>query len=53
MMGMGGFAIKVTSDKVSAPVAVRYGYGPFVPGNLRNTEGLGAYPFRTDDWPLR
>ena len=48
-----GFAIRLTSDAVPAPVAVRYGFGPFKPGNLHNTEGLPAYPFRTDDRPLR
>lgn len=51
--GMGGFAIKVSSDKVPEPEAVRYGYGPFKPGDLKSTEGLAAYPFRTDDWALR
>lgn len=51
-MGMMGFAIRLTSDQVPAPVAVRYGFGPFKPGNLHNTEGLPVYPFRTDDWPL-
>ena len=51
-MGMMGFAIRLTSDQVPAPVAVRYGFGPFKLGNLHNTEGLPAYPFRTDDWPL-
>ena len=51
-MGMMGFAIRLISDQVPAPVAVRYGFGPFKPGNLHNTEGLPVYPFRTDDWPL-
>lgn len=50
---MGRIAIKVSCPEVPVPVAVRYGYGPFVPGNLRNAAGLPAYPFRTDDWPLR
>lgn len=49
----GGYAVRLTSDKVPNPVAVRYGYGPFKPGNLHNTEGLPAYPFRTDSWPLK
>ena len=52
-MWMGGFAVRVSSDKVPNPVAVRYGFGPFVTGTLKNTEGLPAYPFRTDDWPLK
>ncbi len=50
---MGGYAVRVSSDKVPNPVAVRYGFGPFKPGNLHNTEGLPAYPFRTDSWPLK
>lgn len=48
-----GFALRVWSDEVPEPVAVRYGYGPFKPGNLRNAEDLPAYPFRTDDWDLK
>ena len=51
--GMGGYAVRVSSDEVPNPVAVRYGYGPFTPGDLKSTEGLAAYPFRTDDWPLK
>ncbi len=51
-MMMGGYAIRLSSEKVAKPIAVRYGYGPFTPGNLHNTEGLPAYPFRTDDWDL-
>ena len=51
--GMGGYAVRVSCDEVPEPVAVRYGYGAFVPGDLKNTEGLPAYPFRTDDWPLQ
>lgn len=51
--GAMGFAVRLSSDKVKAPVAVRYGFGPFKPGNLHNVEGLPAYPFRTDDWPLK
>ena len=51
--GMGGYAVRVSCDEVPNPVAVRYGYGPFTPGDLKSTEGLAAYPFRTDDWPLR
>ena len=51
--GAGGYAVRLTCDEVPAPVAVRYGFGPFKPGNLHNTEGLPVYPFRTDSWPLR
>jgi len=40
------------SDKVSAPVAVRYAWADNPEGcNLYNREGLPASPFRTDDWP--
>src|SRR5262249_11463653 len=44
----------VTSDKVSKPVAVRYGWVNFGNPtlNLFNKEGLPASPFRTDDSPL-
>lgn len=45
--------VKLTCPEVEVPVAVRYGYGPFTPGNLYSTAGLPAYPFRTDDWPLK
>lgn len=42
-----GEEIVVSSDKVPSPVAVRYGWGTYE-GNLFNTEGLPASPFRTD-----
>ena len=40
------------SEKVSKPVAVRYGWASDPDVNLYNKEGLPASPFRTDDWPL-
>ena len=41
----------VWSDKVSNPIAVRYGWADNPEGaNLYNKEGLPASPFRTDDW---
>ena len=43
-----GDKIIVTSAQVSAPVAVRYGWGNVPDGNLMNKEGLPASPFRTD-----
>ena len=43
-----GDKIRVTSAQVSAPVAVRYGWGNVPEGNLMNKEGLPASPFRTD-----
>ncbi|MEX1049756.1 MAG: sialate O-acetylesterase [Akkermansiaceae bacterium] len=42
-----GSEIVVSSDKVAAPVAVRYAWGTFE-GNLFNAEKLPASPFRTD-----
>jgi len=45
-----GAEVVVSSDKVAAPVAVRYAWAsnPFF--NLYNKEGLPAAPFRTDTW---
>lgn len=44
-----GNTIIVSSDKVSAPVAVRYAWSNNPEGaNLYNKEGLPASPFRTD-----
>jgi sialate O-acetylesterase len=46
-----GETVVVRSDKVPAPVAVRYAFAMNPEGaNLYNTEGLPASPFRTDDW---
>ncbi len=48
-----GDAVVVFSPTVQQPVAVRYAWadnpGPL---DLYNTEGLPAFPFRTDNWPL-
>ncbi|MDO6431506.1 sialate O-acetylesterase [Flavitalea sp. BT771] len=46
-----GNGVTVWSDSVRMPVAVRYAYKDWVVGDLYNTEGLPAAPFRTDDWP--
>ena len=47
-----GDVIVVSSDKVKAPVAVRYAWADNPAGcNLYNKDGLPASPFRTDDWP--
>jgi sialate O-acetylesterase len=43
-----GSKVVVTSDKVTQPVAVRYGWAMVPEGNLFNLEGLPAAPFRTD-----
>ena len=46
-----GKTIVVKSDKVAAPVAVRYAWADDPACNLYNGAGLPASPFRTDDWP--
>jgi len=46
-----GDTVVVTSDQVSKPAAVRYGWKNFPVCNLSNKAGLPASPFRTDDWP--
>jgi sialate O-acetylesterase len=46
-----GNAVIVSSGKVPAPVAVRYGWAANPVCNLFNAEGLPAVPFRTDDFP--
>jgi sialate O-acetylesterase len=40
----------VSSEKVSNPIAVRYGFTDWVEGNLFNTFGFPVSSFRTDDW---
>ncbi len=42
--------VVVSSPEVPAPVAVRYAFHNLPDGNLANTVGLPAFPFRTDDW---
>jgi sialate O-acetylesterase len=42
--------VVVQSEKVSAPVAVRYAFKEFVVGELYNNDGIPASSFRTDDW---
>ena len=46
-----GTTIEVTSEKVSKPVAVRFGWKNYPVVNLYNKEGLPAVPFKTDDFP--
>ena len=43
-----GKTIVVSSNAVSQPVAVRYGWANVPEGNLFNRDGLPASPFRTD-----
>ena len=40
----------VSSPEVPHPVAVRYAYRNFAPGNYGNGLGLPLFPFRTDNW---
>jgi sialate O-acetylesterase len=42
--------IKVSSDQVKIPVAVRYGWSNWFVGTLFNNNMLPASSFRTDDW---
>lgn len=46
-----GDEVVVWCPEVKRPVAVRYGWADNPVCNLFNSEGLPAYPFRTDDWP--
>ncbi len=47
-----GATVVLSSEKVAAPVAVRYAHraNPMGHCNLYNKEGLPASPFRTDNW---
>ena len=46
-----GNEVVVSSPEVPQPVAVRYAWSINPVCNLFNSEGLPAWPFRTDDWP--
>lgn len=46
-----GDAVRVWSDAIPEPVAVRYAWADNPTCNLRNASGLPAAPFRTDDFP--
>ena len=47
-----GDAVRVRSEAVAEPVAVRYAWANFALGNLfRRDDGLPLAPFRTDDAP--
>ncbi len=46
-----GDTVLVWCDKVTEPVAVRYGWADCPVVNLWNKDGLPASPFRTDDFP--
>ncbi|MCA9063671.1 MAG: sialate O-acetylesterase [Planctomycetaceae bacterium] len=45
-----GNEVEVWHDEISVPSAVRYSWASNPVGNLRNSAGLPASPFRTDDW---
>ncbi len=45
-----GGSVIVASDAVPAPVAVRYCFRDFQPGNLTGIFNLPAAPFRSDNW---
>lgn len=47
-----GDTVVVGAPSVTAPVAVRYGWGANPPCNLYNGAGFAASPFRTDTQPL-
>ena len=42
--------VTVWSNDVKEPVAVRYSFRNFRPGNLKNMFGIPVVPFRTDNW---
>lgn len=42
--------IEVFSKNVLNPVAVRYGFKNYMPGNVKDLRELPLYPFRTDNW---
>lgn len=45
-----GNSVFVWNDRISEPVAVRFGWHQLAIPNLGNKEGLPASPFRTDRW---
>jgi sialate O-acetylesterase len=49
--GVSGKQITVRSDDVPEPIAVRYAFRSFLPGNLKANSGLPVIPFRTDNFP--
>lgn len=44
--------VRVWSESVEEPVAVRYGWAMNPIVNLQDRNGLPVTPFRTDDWPV-
>ena len=48
-----GGGVILSGEQVKKPVAVRYAFKDWVAGDLFNTEGLPAAPFRTDTWEVK
>lgn len=48
-----GSVVSVRSAKVPDPIAARYNWADNPNGNLVNSAGLPAAPFRTDDWEIK
>ena len=46
-----GTEVIVSCPDVARPIAVRYAWAANPVCNLYNSDGLPAWPFRTDDWP--
>ena len=46
-----GNSVIVSSPQIKVPVSVRYAWADNPECDLKNSEGLPASPFRTDDWP--
>jgi sialate O-acetylesterase len=46
-------SVEVWSSDVTEPVAVRYAVSNLPIGSLMNGRELPAFPFRTDDWPIK
>lgn len=46
-----GTDVVVTSAQVTRPVAVRYAWTNAPEARLKNSDGLPAAPFRSDNWP--
>ena len=49
---LSGYMVEVSSDKVAAPIAVRYAWADNPVCNLFSNEGLPVVPFRTDDFEM-
>ena len=49
---LNGYQVEVSSDKVAAPIAVRYAWADNPVCNLFSNEGLPVVPFRTDDFEM-